>query len=602
MKVPPEIEFINVKYKYTIDMLTQDGFPIYLQFFRHFAKYKKDSPIDYGVSLTEMAVMMQKKTPFLKTELLVLNFSVYFNKYLFEAFCNWLPKQVNTILQELIWLDGMTDLQVYNKIGKYISYYDSHSSRYGSGGWALLAEYRIFNVQRIHDLRHSKTTSCIRISLLPELKEKVKTFVPHPPFYHWVAQAEKPRALYYFDATNQLFTELSQISNYVLSGNLKYSSKGMPIESSFTKLAKSISINEFYPNPNAPLHRLRLDLLVGCFKYLDASFIDADIPTFLQNFLQKSDVVPQSASFMLHYLGGVQKVRWNKSGFQQLFAVFRTLPKDGWISVDNLFDYFAYRDLKIPLYEEISDQGKIQHPNLDAYYYDNPKQVNVFTAHYYVWQALLRGSVFLYASLGLMEVAYGNVDTSDLGGSYYSPYDGLSHFKLTPLGAYVLGITKTYQTPAGIEEAYSLVLSKDELQIVVKKGAESLDKLLSLFCIRISPTRYQFSDAVFLKSCQSSKDIEQKIKLFKQKVGVDLPPNWSAYFKQMLANTKMVKRNSKYVVFSLEATNNALHQLVAKDAQLKQLVHKAEGFNLVVLSDNQLKFTTRMRELGYLIE
>jgi hypothetical protein len=54
-------------------------------------------------------------------------------------------------------------------------------------------------------------------------------------------------------------------------------------------------------------------------------------------------------------------------------------------------------------------------------------------------------------------------------------------------------------------------------------------------------------------------------------------------------------------IFKIPSDNNALIRIIAKDAMLKKLIIKAEGYHILVPKDNVSKFKKRLQEFGYFI-
>lgn len=229
------------------------------------------------------------------------------------------------------------------------------------------------------------------------------------------------------------------------------------------------------------------------------------------------------------------------------------------------------------------------------------KDVDYKTYDAMVKKAFIIGSVFLYAAFGLIEIAYNNINTDALGETYYSGYDGLQYFKLTPLGAYVLGLTSHYET-SDTEKANKLVFDEDSLIILAEGDLDVINVSLANYAERLATNRFRVTNSHFLKDCKSYKDIQNKITLFKNTVGKSLPPNWESYFTQLLNNSKVVKEKTQFVTYQLPAEAKELQRLIAQDSVLKQLVLKAENYHILLANTEDTKFKSRMKELGYVIE
>ncbi len=124
--------------------------------------------------------------------------------------------------------------------------------------------------------------------------------------------------------------------------------------------------------------------------------------------------------------------------------------------------------------------------------------------------------------------------------------------------------------------------------------------MLKRFASKTSLNRYQVSNQSFLKACGTKEDLSEKIRLFRQVVGEDLPENWQQYFKELLDNCNPLKQVGPHAVFKL-SRNKALITLVAQDPVLRRLVLKAEDHHVIVFRTHLARFKSRMKELGYLL-
>jgi hypothetical protein len=116
--------------------------------------------------------------------------------------------------------------------------------------------------------------------------------------------------------------------------------------------------------------------------------------------------------------------------------------------------------------------------------------------------------LFEYVStLGLIDVAYvspvgARRDYTELWGvddlDFFSRYDGLLYFRLTPLGAYALGLADEY-TPAPLEAKSSLRVLPS-LKVVV--SGETAFPGLSRCCLKLTPRKPRTRNGISIKHGQ----------------------------------------------------------------------------------------------------
>ena len=98
----------------------------------------------------------------------------------------------------------------------------------------------------------------------------------------------------------------------------------------------------------------------------------------------------------------------------------------------------------------------------------------------YIHRPALYGTMMLFASFGLLDIAYTMPEPKGKNlkeAEYISPYEGLSHIRLTDLGAYIVGLTPTYQEPQVQKE--KVLLDENNLLISYKGDNKSLLSILT---------------------------------------------------------------------------------------------------------------------------
>ena len=113
---------------------------------------------------------------------------------------------------------------------------------------------------------------------------------------------------------------------------------------------------------------------------------------------------------------------------------------------------------------------------------------------------------------------------------------------------------------------------------------------------------YKVTPESFLKDCNSKKDIENKIALFKDYICDAPPTNWKSFFKQMLERCNpMLKPKKKYLLLQLPAENKELQRIVLSDPKIRKYILKAEDYHILVEQDNYKKFCDILLKYGYLL-
>jgi hypothetical protein len=207
----------------------------------------------------------------------------------------------------------------------------------------------------------------------------------------------------------------------------------------------------------------------------------------------------------------------------------------------------------------------------------------------------------MLAALGLFDIAFEPMPEDEIGeGKYFSPYDGITHVRMTNLGKYALGLERRYK-PSFLVKKSVMSLSPESLNILTEEGDKTAEIVLSPFAQQVSLNRYRVDAMIFLGDCKSKKDLENKITLFKQSVSDKIPPNWAAFFKDLRCKVDPLTDVMDFFIFQLPKDNPALIKLIAKDEKLKKMCRKAEGFMILVEQKKLNAFKKRLKEFGYLI-
>lgn len=91
------------------------------------------------------------------------------------------------------------------------------------------------------------------------------------------------------------------------------------------------------------------------------------------------------------------------------------------------------------------------------------------------------------------------------------PYNGLAYFRPTKLGRYILGIDKSYETPATAFKLVEVLLSEDSLIITLSEKNDVLAKELSNCSNRLGDRLFQVSEQSFLKKIRRWRQLEERI-------------------------------------------------------------------------------------------
>ena len=209
-----------------------------------------------------------------------------------------------------------------------------------------------------------------------------------------------------------------------------------------------------------------------------------------------------------------------------------------------------------------------------------------------------KGLLFYMAAWGWLDIACREYDSDDV-----SPYDTLEYVRMTPLGAYVLGLTDKYERPALPKNETYFELDPDRLIIRSLPEDNPYESLLKDTCIPIGNRRYRMTAETFLAHCGDKEDVQGKIDFFQKYISGNLTQVWTDFFDSLLKRCNPLSRQSgdDYIIYSISADNKPLIHLMANDPVLRPLIIRAENFIILVPKDKKTKFEQRLKSLGYLL-
>ncbi len=241
---------------------------------------------------------------------------------------------------------------------------------------------------------------------------------------------------------------------------------------------------------------------------------------------------------------------------------------------------------------------------VDAQYgrlgYNDNEGWNILQARY------LLALLFEYAAtLGMIDVAYvdpenARRDYKEMWGaedlSFLSRYDGLTYFRLTPLGAYCLGLTDSY-APGEVEVNVSLTVLPS-LQIKVN-GQLSPDEMLLLetYAEKESDTVWHLNREKALAAVESGSRIQELRDFLAARDEQELPGTVEGFFTTTERRAKACI--NKGTALLIECADAEIAEQIATHEKMKKLCRRAGEKHLVVPVDAEEPFRKTLRLLGY---
>jgi hypothetical protein len=599
----------NLTVAFTVDRLNTGQLPLIIHFFK-----EAISTNDLENSFIKHAVILLDKTKTLKKpELTQICFSVIRDKEIFLSFLKAQPKWFGTILEKLIWQKSMNRKEVEEIVGESI-----FTVRNGSE-ITILKELFFFNYNATSsfDAYYRRTSSkeevlnsmSLQLSLHPAYRDVIIDYFPKPDHYFLKAvpelEANKERLI--FNAETTILLEFPTLLGYYQQGNIKYSEKGKPALTGMKKVQRTLMLKEFYDDFST-IHPIRSMLLSGMVHAKTSKKATDTIPHSIKTIFvdlfkkERGNYDNSICSFILNQLKGINyfSYEFSKEPIRLFWRIMQDIPEQGWVSWENLKGHIDAQFLDFcPLSDNYLYKLHYEDPTKSRW--DTKVDIDTNNKEQFMEHPFIKGCLFIFAAFGLLEIAYKKIDTQKFGTTWFSEYDGLEAFKLTALGAYVLGKTQTYEAPI-FENKNKLIFDEENLIIRAEGNVNLLGNLLSNYVEKISNNRFAFRPALFLKDCKNIKQIENKIALFRNSLNIKLPPYWESQLQQMVNNATAVSEEKEYRIFKLKEGDKNLLRVIAQDEILKKLVIKAENYFVIVSKKNGAAFKNRLMALDYFVE
>jgi hypothetical protein len=287
---------------------------------------------------------------------------------------------------------------------------------------------------------------------------------------------------------------------------------------------------------------------------------------------------------------------------QSVASALAGCPPDRWIEIDEFFRFLKALDLDFTL---AKSEWKlyISEAQYGSFGYGGRHNWELLQGRY------IMAVLFEYAAtLGLIDVAYvppqdGRDDFSSHWGTddlwSFSRYDGLTHIRLNPLGAWCLGVADEYQTGPLATSASWRVLANLE----VVSGDARPDPGDALFLNRIAE---QSSEAVWrldrdkiLARIEEGLSIDEVAQFLERHAPGSLPGTVRALLEDLESRSRRIRDLG--TVRMIECKDRETAKLLLLDPKLKGLCEPAGERGLVFRANAESQVRAQLRKLGYVL-
>lgn len=550
----------------------------------------------HGVS-AELIELLNTKNYLNKGQMLLACAVVFASETLYNAFRKRLSYKVQEILQMLIWEIEIPIKTLEARLNYQVAAKKKSNFIYEGDLYMTLKEFRLFKSPA------NKYADPPTFSIPQTLAQHLRQWHPKPKGYYIEPVTQLPKTDYVYDqAEVWIMQEIPRTAHYLLNGKISRSKSGQIHASSSNKIRKALKLKEFFDPTYKEGVSIRTHLLLQLLSSVQNPSPTIDPITLIKqatnNFRDNLKFNPLSA-LTLHLSGtGHIDLFYQKKIGNAYWTLLNRLPQHEWVSMDNILAYCKYRAIELEAITAYQFSNflhtKKKAPN--GYSLKSPHPQEDYELVFY--QPFVKALFFLMGTFGLVDLAY-NQPLGEQYTDYQSVFDQLKYVRLNDLGAYLLGKTKEY-TPKQNDSHAKLVLSDTSMSIYLTEEDEAKSIMLQPFAKKVSPQRFLMDYSTFLKDCKEPSQLKEKIAVFKTTFADKLPPNWQAFFEELVNKSDCFSTIEEHYTFHLKEDRELL-LLLSRDQTLKQLVIRAEDYHIIVRKKHITKFRNKLKEYGYLI-
>ena len=170
------------------------------------------------------------------------------------------------------------------------------------------------------------------------------------------------------------------------------------------------------------------------------------------------------------------------------------------------------------------------------------------------------------------------------------------YLRLTPLGAYCLGLTRHY-TPTEPEQR-TVLQALPNLDIVATEPLDAADRLLlDSYAERSADAVWRLDQTKLLVAAENGKPVEQLRRFLLARSADPLPSTVEQFLADVEQRAGLLLDQGPARL--IECADPALAVLIANHRQMKKLCLQAGERHLVIKAADETRFRSALRKLGY---
>jgi Helicase conserved C-terminal domain len=183
--------------------------------------------------------------------------------------------------------------------------------------------------------------------------------------------------------------------------------------------------------------------------------------------------------------------------------------------------------------------------------------------------------------------------------AFFSRYDGLMYFRITPLGAWCLEVESNYQ-PAPVEVKPVLRILPNLEIAAAGPALEQSDRMaLNVYALPVSDFVWRLDAGKLLAAIEEGRPVEELREFLTARSGAPVPDTVARLLDDIAE--RCTKVQDRGLARLIECADAALAALIANDTRTRKHCFRAGERHLVVPASSEAAFRRALRDAGYLL-
>lgn len=274
--------------------------------------------------------------------------------------------------------------------------------------------------------------------------------------------------------------------------------------------------------------------------------------------------------------------------------IFNKLPVDAennglWVRYDNVVDWVEY--------VEACETSRVNWLGTSNSYVELDNGNYLYYPDYYtrLKMPVIDGTLQMFASLGLIDFAYENIDDD---------HQEIRYVRITNAGLWIAKRTKGLNVEIPKVDD-GLHFDPETLMITIRDTNSPNYALLEDLTEKISAKRYRITEGALLRGCRTLPELISREKRLKDYLlkGAE-STNLTILTGKLYSKVNKVKptEDDEYYCMDVDPDDKELHALITGNAQIRKNTLRVEGWKLLVKKHFYSTFLEKLRQAGYLTE